>query len=108
MQSDGHMQQVQVPRNLPRGTASGVLECNLRLVTSASGRVAARRLRIRTANSGADLPASVCSKLRRERGLVVAPLHASAGELIALQAGAFAQTEVAGEEWRAELRAWAA
>lgn len=45
----------------------------------------------------------MCSKLRRERGLVVAPLHASAGELIALQAGAFAQTEVAGEEWRAEV-----
>ncbi len=43
----------------------------------------------------------MCSKLRRQRGLIVTPLPNSGGDLIALQRTPFSQVEVAGEEWRA-------
>ncbi|UCC31315.1 MAG: hypothetical protein JSU86_03380 [Phycisphaerales bacterium] len=50
-----------------------------------------------------QLPASVCSKLRRQQRLIVAPLHGSGGDLVALQQTPFSQVEVAGEEWRAAV-----
>ncbi len=50
-----------------------------------------------------DLPPTVCSKLRRQQRLIVAPLHGSGGDLVVLQSAPFSPVEVAGDNWRAAV-----
>ena len=97
-------------RRLPTVPVSGDLspnalerevECNIRIVTCASGGLSVRRLHVKTARYDPETLAAVCSRLRRAHGIPAVVAPGSTDQLLTHCTELDGALEVAGDRWRA-------